>query len=115
MARTALTVQTIVPAGLVVALAAANADGHKFLNRGDEYLEVVNGSAGSIDVTVQTGKTVGGRAVADDAVAVDAGDTAKIGPWDEDIYNQPSGADAGMVYVDFSDVADVTVGAFRLP
>lgn len=113
MARQALAVQTIVEGGLNMAMTAAHADGHKFPNKGKEKIRVLNGSGGSINVTIATGKTVQGLAVADKVVAVPAGETRFIGPFNSDLYNQPSGADAGQVFVDFSAQASVTLAAFR--
>lgn len=111
MARTALTVQSVVRSGLADSLSAANADGHSIVNEGKKtWLEVLNGGAGSINVTIQTPGTIDGLAVADRVIAVGAGARKKIGPFPVAEYNQSDGA----VYVDFSDVASVTVGAFIL-
>lgn len=115
MARTDLPLQTIASTGIVPSYTAANVDGHSVTNRGNEYIEVVNGSGGSINVTLVTPVTVGTRAVADDVIAVAAGARKKIGPLEEGVYNQTSGADQGKVHVDFSAVTSVTVGAFTLP
>lgn len=115
MARTDLALQTIAGTGIVPAFTAANVDGHAVTNRGRQFVHVKNGSVSSINVTVQTPVTVGGRSVADDVIAVAAGAEKMIGPFDEGNFNQQSGADAGKVYVDFSAVTTVTVGAFTLP
>lgn len=111
MARTTLTVQNIDRVGLTPALAAANADGSSFANDGRTYLQVKNGSGAPITVTVQTPGTVDGLAVADLTVTVPAttGDK-KIGPFPVGVYNQAG----DVVYVDFSAVTTVTVGAFKV-
>lgn len=110
MARTPLATQTIVTAGIVPAYTNANVDGHSVANRGRTFLHVKNGSGASINVTLVTAATVGGRAVADDVVAVGAGAEKMIGPFDETVYNAAS----GVVNVDFSAVTTVTCAAFNL-
>lgn len=115
MARTDLTVQTIAVGGLVIADEAANVDGEMFLNTGKEFLFVRNAHSAPINVTLVTGKTVDGLAVADRVVAVTNATTQMIGPLSTDLYNQPSGADAGKIYVDFSVVTNLFVAVFRLP
>lgn len=115
MARTDLALQTLSYAGITPAYEAGNVDGHMFNNRGRQFVVVKNGSAAAINATFVTPVTVGGRAVADDVVAVAAGGEKMIGPFEERTFNQSSGADVGKVYVDLSAVASVTVGAFTLP
>lgn len=114
MARTALAAQDVTTAGLAPALTPANAAGHSIEGDGDVILMVVNGGVGSINVTIQTGATLGGEAVADKVVAVGAGATKLIGRFRPDLYNQASGADEGLVYVDFSGVTSVTVAAISV-
>lgn len=116
MARTVLTKQAIVQAGLTPSLAAANVDGHYFEGSGTVYLEVKNASAGAIDVTVQTPATVAGLAVAELVVSIPATTgQKKIGPFMPRAFNRPAGgSDAGLVYVDFSAVASVTCGLFGI-
>lgn len=112
MARNAWTVQQIVDEGLAPTFTAAPAviDGLSIPGTGDIFIEVKNGSASPINVTIQTGGTLMGEPVADKVVSVPAttGD-CMIGPFPPALYNQAD----GLVYVDFSAVATVTVGAFR--
>lgn len=111
MARQSLTTQQIALTGVVPSFSNAHTDGHAFGNRGGRtYLEVKNGSGSSINVTLVTPITVGERAVADDVVAVAAGDTRKIGPFDESTYNNPD----GTVWVNLSATTSVTLAAFTL-
>lgn len=110
MARTALNYQQIARTGLEAAYTAAVADGAKFANDGRMFVDVVNDSASSINVTAQTPVTVDGLAVTDLVVAVSAGESRKIGPFPPNIYNQSD----GMVYLDYSAVTDVTVALMRL-
>lgn len=115
MARTDLTVQTVAVGGLVLADEAANVDGEMFINTGKEMLLVRNAAGAPINVTLVTGKTVDGLGIADRVVAVTNGTTTLIGPLSTDLYNQPSGADAGKVHVDFSSVTTIFVAVVRLP
>lgn len=114
MARTALVPVAMADEGVVAALAAANVDGHSIPGGGGVRLLVKNGGGSSINVTIQTPATQGGLAVADQVVAVGAGVQKAIGPFDSRLYDRPSGAaDAGKVYVDFSDVTTVTILAME--
>jgi lipoate-protein ligase B len=114
MARTDIAPTNILATGVVDTLAAANVDGHAISNNGLTWIEVANGAGAPINVTIQTQMTVHGLAVADQVVAVTNGTRKKIGPFDKDAYNVQSGADAGKIYVDFSSVTTITVGAFRI-
>lgn len=115
MPRTDVTVQTVAVGGLVLADEAANVDGERFINTGKEFLLVRNAAGAPVNVTLVTGKTVDGLAVADRVVAVANGTTALIGPLSTDLYNQPGPTDAGKVHVDFSSVTNIFVAAVRLP
>lgn len=115
MPRTDLAPQTIAGTGLAPAYTAANVDGHAVLNRGEMFLHVKNGGAAPVNVTLVTPSTVRGRAVADDVVAVPAAGERMIGPFDPNLFDFGSGADANKMHVDFSAVTSVTLGAFVLP
>lgn len=115
MARTALASQTVVDEGITVALTAANVDGHKIAGGGEVILLVQNDDAAPVNVTIQTASTQDGLAVADQVVAVAAGALKAIGPFRSSTYDRASGsADAGMVYVDFSAVTDLTCAALAV-
>lgn len=114
-----LTVQPIIRAGKAVSedlVAATATHGNKFLNNGQTFLRVLNGSASPITVTLQCPKTVDGLAVVNPTVTVAAtGDSSgldyqDIGPFPLD-WNQ---ADGPYMWVTFSAVTTVTVGAYRL-
>jgi hypothetical protein len=47
-------------------------------------------------------------------VSVATGESAFIGPFATDIYNQSDGG-AGQIYVDYSEVANVNVAALLMP
>lgn len=109
MARSALTLQTIAKTGIVPSYASANVDGNSFANDGNTVLHVKNGSGSSITVTIQTPGTVDDLAVAERTVTVANASEKMIGPFPPGIYNQ-----SGEVYVDYSAVTTITVGAFKI-
>lgn len=107
MARVDVTTQKIVGTGLAPNMTAPTADGD-VIDSGAVAVMVTNGSAGSINVTVQTPATQAGLAVAEQIVAVAGSATKLIGPFPKGTYGQPSGDDEGRVYVDYSAQASVT-------
>jgi|LAHU01.1.fsa_nt_gb hypothetical protein len=107
MARTALTEQTVTSSGLEATYTAANADGNKFNNTSRTLFHVKNASVGDVTLTFNTPGTVDGLAVGERTVVCSAGEE-RFWRGQPSIYNQPS-TDAGMVYVDYSAVTDVTV------
>lgn len=114
MPRTAIVEQTVVDEGITPTYEAANVLGNMIPGDGGIILHVKNTGA-QITVTIQTGGTLMGEPVTDKAVVVPATTGDKlIGPFPPALYNQPSGADAGKVYVDYSAVTGVTVAAFRV-
>lgn len=115
MARTALTVTDITKSGVdsAATLEAANADGEKFYNNGRTFVEVLNANAADCTLTFQTPRTVDGLAVAEHTVVVSQNERMLIGPFPTQTFNQTS-TDAGMVYMDYSAVTDVTVAAWKL-
>ena len=114
MARTAIVAQQIAATGLNPSYEAANVDGNSFANDGNSILHVKNGSAGAINVTLQTPQTVAGLDVAEAVVAIPAGEERFIGALRPATFNRPVGAvDAGMVYVDYDDVTSVTVAVLE--
>ena len=90
--------------------------GNKFLNDGNTMLRIKNSSVADITATIDITQTVDGLAVTDRIVTVkatgdaDGLDFLDIGPFPAS-YNQTD----GYVWVTFSAVADVLVGAYRLP
>lgn len=103
MARTNVPVLETDPAGILdptaVDVALHATDGAMFTNNGDTRVWVNNTGAGAHNITAVTPRTVEGLAVADRTYVVPAGKTAIIGPFDPNTFNQPSGADAGKVYL----------------
>jgi hypothetical protein len=110
-----LAVQKIVPAGLVPANAAAAGGGDSWQNTGNEFLEVVNGGGGSINVTIaqQTPCNLLGAPSSqhDNVVAVGPGVTKRMGPFRPDEYNDTN----GRAQISYSGVTTVTVGVYAAP
>jgi hypothetical protein len=115
MARLSLTTQQISRTGLNPALAGPpNVDGD-VMDAGATFLQVHNGSGGSINVTIAATVVVDGLALANLVVAVPAGQDRLIGPFPVRTFAQEDESpDAGRVYVNYSAQASVTRGAFKL-
>jgi aconitase B len=77
---------------------------------GDVVLRVINGGAEATNVTIATPGEVGGNAVADRVVAVAAGKTKLIGPFDPETYNDKH----GNLVVTFSKVTTVKLEATKV-
>lgn len=107
MARTAITAQQVTSAGLALATEPANVDGNTI--KPGEVLQVTNGSAASITVTIVTPGTVDGDlAISDRAVAVAAGETLMIGRLGP-VYHQTD----NTIHVNYSAVTSVTVAVLK--
>ncbi|KKN22472.1 hypothetical protein LCGC14_0914810 [marine sediment metagenome] len=89
-------------------LVAGDVGGHEFPNSGKEFIEVVNGDASPINVTIITPGLVDGQAIGDRVVVVPATDRTKIGPFPPEKYNNAN----GMVQFDLSAITSVTLGVF---
>jgi hypothetical protein len=107
MARDSVTTQKITRAGLVPVLTAATVN-NDVIDAGAVFLQVANGSAGSISVTVNSPLTVDGLSVGPLVVAVAAGVTKLIGPFPVATFARAIAPDIGRVYVDYSAFASVT-------
>lgn len=91
--------------------------GYKFANDGRTYLYITNTGAGTPTVTIVTGRTVAGRAVEDQAIALTATagvkDIVHAGPFPKDVYDQPDGSNDVYVYFSGSNETDVRIAAFH--
>jgi hypothetical protein len=118
MARLDLTVLPTstdgVDMGAGQAIVAAN--DAMFENDGKTILKVVNANGAPQTFDLITPGTVGADslAVADKTVSIAGSTTEYCGPYPTGIYNQPSGADAGKVYLDTAS-SDLTITAIRVP
>lgn len=110
MARTALTVQTIVQTGITPSYQAATTDGHSFVNNGNTFLALINNhTSATMTATVVHPGTIDGLAVADQPVSVAGGATKYLGPFSAR-FNQPGTTD---VYVEMS-TTNASVAALRI-
>lgn len=111
MARTALTVQTVVDSGLEVTYTNGDATNeHEFVNNGDTFIHIVNGGGGDVVATIVTPATVQGLTVEDPAITVTAGEERFIGPFPGAIFNQSD----GKVHLDLDVDTSVTLAALSL-
>lgn len=105
MAGTAITPQRPTSTGLTLITEAANAAGNTYPFRVHNVLLVTNGSAASINVTIQTpGSADNDLALPDRIVVVPAGATRYLCPTDA-VYRQAD----GTVQLLYSAVATVSV------
>lgn len=108
----ALTVQTIVIAGVEKAtLVAATAAGDSFVNDGKTFLEVANGDATPMTVTIAGARNVQLDTSAEKEVTVADGTSQMIGPFPVGNYNRETDE---SVVVTYSSVTSLTIGAFTL-
>jgi len=117
--RDVLTPTTVLNTGITQTLTAASGDGHKFANTGNDFIVATNDYTATVTLTVVTGGTVGGIAIEDVDVTVGAGGTRLIGPFNKSIFDQPSGTDAGKIYLNWDAAvtgtvaSSVTIGVYR--
>ena len=102
-----LTVQEIARTGLDPTYAAATAGGDEAPNDEISFLHVKNGSAGSLDVTIQTPGTVDGLAITDRTVAVPATSERMIGPFPASVYG-------ATLTISYTGVTSLTIAAIRM-
>ena len=112
MARTELSSQDIVRAGLQASYTAVIADGHKFLNGGREIIHIINSNASTIVLTIMTPMTVDSLDVAERTISIPTTEERFVGPFQSNVYNQPADR---MVYIDYDIQASVTVAILTLP
>ena len=116
MARTELTVVATSRDGVngtdnAQAVAAAN--DAMFINDGATKLYISNASGSTVNIVFETPATVLSEAlaIADKTATLVTAKWAIFGPFPPAFYNNPSGADAGKVYVDVDQ--NVTCLAFK--
>lgn len=111
MARVLVAAQTASPDGVALTLTAPTADGDKFeAGRVLLYVDNTEGDE-AVVVTVTTPATFQGRTVADAGGTVASGAFELFGPFPRALFARPdTGSDAGLVYVDYDQVTDVTRG-----
>lgn len=91
--------------------------GYRFSNDGRTFLRIRNTGAGTPNVVILTGATMGGFALGDNTIALTATAGAKddciAGPFPPEIYNQRDGSGETYIYFTGSDETDVRVAAFN--
>jgi hypothetical protein len=118
MARLDLTINVTTVDGVDIgagqAIVAAN--DAMFVNDGKTILKVVNANGAAQTFDLITPGTVGADAlaIADKTISIAGSTTEYCGPFQTSIYNQPSGDDAGKVYIDTAS-SDLTMTAIRVP
>jgi hypothetical protein len=107
-----LTIQAIQPGGISPTTVSAGASGDAVsLAAPNTWVEVTNGAASSITVTVTVqNPNYKGLTVPNRIVTVPASGTQRIGPFDPSLYGDVN----NNAQIGYSAVASVTVGAFRI-
>lgn len=87
------------------------AGGDQFLNDGKTFLYFKNTNAATRTVTIATGGSIGGLAIADVAITVAQNEEKVIGPFDPRLFNDAN----GYIQLTYSGVATLlTVAAIQL-
>lgn len=108
----ALTVQNILIDGAQKAtLVPAAAAGDSFVNEGKTFIEVDNGDAGDITVTIAGQRNLPLGTSADQTIVVAGLSVALIGPFPVGNYNRETDE---SVVIDYSAVVSVIVAAFSV-
>lgn len=111
-----LSTQVIDSDGVTPSYSAASGGGDVAANDGNQYLHVLNGGGGSIDVTITAQNTTfftksqGTFTRSDKVVSVGAGAEAKIAGFAPSVFNNSS----GQIEIAYSGTTSVTVGWFEL-
>jgi hypothetical protein len=112
MAASALTVSTVVRAGINLTDldAAANVDGNYFTNTGNEILYALNGDGSSTTITLVYAATTDGQAITNKTVSVPAGKAMILGPFPVEFYNDAN----SRMNLTYSSVTSLTVLAMKV-
>ncbi|MHB0934898.1 MAG: hypothetical protein ACYC6A_00785 [Armatimonadota bacterium] len=106
-----LTVQTINTTGVAPTNNAAAGGGDSFVNDGKTFIHVTNGSAGSLNVIITAQNACSQGVLHTLTVAVPAGESRMIGPFNRNIYNDA----AGKVQLTYSGVTSLTIAVLSNP
>jgi len=109
-----LTVQSSARAANPLTFSAATATtGDKWVNTAKEMVLVKNASGGSINVTIDTpNKQDGDLEVDQRVIAVGAGTTALLGPFEKSVYSNKS--DSNKAKVICSSVTSITIAIIKM-
>ena len=106
-----LTVQNINRAGIAPALIAAASGGNWFPNSGRTFVQVRNGSAAAITVTLNSIRACDQGFDHDEPISIPAGADRLIGPFPPGRWDNAE----QHTTITYSAVTTVTVGVFELP
>jgi hypothetical protein len=106
-----LSVQTVIRTGtgLEPTYASCASGGDEFVNTGNDFIHIKNGAGGAQTVTIATPVVTDGLAVAENAIAIPAGEERMIGILPKTTYND---GDA-KVQLTYSAVTSLTIGIFK--
>ncbi|MGB8218649.1 MAG: hypothetical protein WCE94_15230 [Candidatus Methanoperedens sp.] len=112
MVESTITPQKVTKAGVAITLAAANADGSKFLNTGREVIHVKNTDASPVNVTLTQQHDCEWGVLHVDVIAVPEtiGDL-HIGPFPVAEFNDAN----GYMHVTFDSVTALTIAVVQVP
>lgn len=105
----ALTTQEVTRTGVTLSFASCAGGGDTFINDGNTFLYVKNGSGGALTVTVGTPATPSGLTLSDTAVSVGAGSEKCFKPAPPQ-YTQPGAATTAITY---SGVTSLTIAVVK--
>ena len=112
-----LSVETINESGLALTLVSVAAEsGDKWTNNGNQQVLIKNGSGSSVTVTITTQVTsfespqFGNATKANVTLAVAAGKTAILGPYNVNAYNDAN----GQCNISYSATTSIEVGVFEI-
>jgi len=112
MARTDLTTQVSSRLGTVLSYAAVSAaNDAMFVNTGVEEVIIKTGATATVNIVFETPITVLSEAlaVADEVTTLIASSDGLFGPFPTGVFNQPSGADVGKVYINVDQAVTIAV------
>lgn len=110
MARVALDLQQVVPAGLLQAFTTFTTEGVSIPNSGNMFFEVSNGDTVTKTITIAHGGKADGLAVASRTATVAATTRKIFGPFSTN-YNQPG---TNYLTVDTDTTTSCSIAAFQL-
>jgi hypothetical protein len=105
-----LTIQRLGQAGITPSFATASVGGDAFVNDGNTWLQIKNGGASSITVTIDSKTPCNQGFDHDLTVTIVAGGEKVIGRFEQSRFNDPT----GKVSVAYSAITSVTVAAIGL-
>lgn len=116
MARTVITPTTIDVDGVAQpSVTTGIADGHKFLNSGEDvFVEVTQSSGGALSITFPTpATTADGLDIEDMTISCTSGQTYNVGPFRNSMFLQSD----GYVWINYESASEseFSVRVYRLP